>query len=65
MPRRRKPRKCGCVNHLGKPKIQHASKEAAVEMILRRYMKHGAHEVYPCPNKEGVFHVRSIRQHIG
>jgi hypothetical protein len=52
---------CGCRNHLGKPKVKHDGRDAAVEMIITRHMKYGPHEPYECPNMKGVWHVRSIR----
>ena len=51
---------CGCRNHLGKPKVKFASRDAAIGAIVRRHMAHGPHEPYPCPNMEGVWHVRSL-----
>jgi hypothetical protein len=52
---------CGCRNHLGKQKVKHASREAAVDTIIRRHLRHGPHEPYECPHMENVWHVRSIR----
>lgn len=51
---------CGCRNHLGKPKVKFSSRDMAVAAIVRRHMKHGPHEPYPCPKMEGVWHVLSL-----
>lgn len=39
----------------------HKARDKAVEMILKRHLRYGPHEVYECPRKEGVWHVRSLR----
>lgn len=55
---------CGCTNHLGKQKVQHYSIEAALEAIMRRHLPRSGglpHTTYPCPRREGVWHVRSVR----
>ena len=54
---------CQCRNHLGRPKTQHKSKDAALAAILRRHLRHaGACTTYPCPTKTGVFHVATKRK---
>ena len=53
---------CQCHNHIGKPKSQHKTADAALHAIVRRHMRHGGgFTVYPCPTKPGVFHVATVR----
>jgi len=56
------PGSCTCVNHLGNAKVQHHGYDAALKAILRRHLRYGAHSVYPCPTKPGIFHVTSERK---
>ncbi len=50
---------CKCYNHMGSKKILHASHEAAVDAVIKRHMKFGAHRVYECPTEPGRYHVTS------
>lgn len=56
----RKPKDCGCRNHLGAKKQMHKSRQRAIDMILRRHLRYGPHEAYECPKKPGVWHIRSL-----
>lgn len=50
---------CRCINHLGGPKQQHRTKDAALGWIVSQGLRHGAAlEVYPCPTTDR-WHVRS------
>lgn len=53
---------CGCRNHLGAKKQMHKTRDRALEAVLRRHLRHGPHEIYPCPKKEGVWHIRSVNR---
>lgn len=54
---------CGCRNHRGTPKGMHKSRENALAQVLTpRYMNGLPHEVYPCPRKDGVFHIRTKKK---
>lgn len=52
------PRKCECRNHMGTPKIQHPSEDAAIKQIIRRHLRHGEHGIYKCPTSD-AWHVTS------
>lgn len=53
---------CGCRNHLGKKKQMHKTYQSAVDMVLKRHLRYGPHRIYPCPRKEGVWHVKSLNR---
>lgn len=60
---RGKTPQCRCRNHLGKPKTQHKSKDAALKAVMRRHVRHGGPFItYPCPTRPGVFHVATDRK---
>lgn len=53
---------CTCRNHLGRPKQQHKSKQAALDAILRQHLRHGGtFEAYRCPSSDR-WHVRTVRR---
>lgn len=58
---------CGCRNGSGTRKVQHKSREAAVEAAMSpRYLKTGlGHTPYPCPRIPGVWHLRTERKRLG
>lgn len=63
MSKRKRGPACTCRNHLGKPKSQHRSREAAITAIIRRHMRHGGGFIaYPCPTRPGTFHVATERK---
>ncbi len=57
--KRRKQPAWVCTNHMGTPKQQHKTRDAALADIMRRHVRTGkAYRVYPCPTSE-CFHVSS------
>jgi hypothetical protein len=57
----KKPPRCTCTNHIGGPKQQFKTRDAALTAIIRTHAWTGkGYSVYPCPTSDR-FHVRSHR----
>jgi hypothetical protein len=56
--------RCRCTNHMGTQKVLFKSREAAVEALMRRHLRHGTHRIYPCPTVEGRFHITSKKERV-
>ena len=52
---------CGCRNHLGKPKMQHKSRAAAMEVVGRHGRDHA--RAYRCPDSDR-WHVTTVGEGI-
>jgi len=57
MGRSKKKPVCTCTNHLGKPKQQFSTKDAALTIIIRHHMWTGKkYRIYQCPTSN-LFHI--------
>jgi hypothetical protein len=55
---------CTCTNHLGRPKVQHKSKQAALTWMLKHRQVRGMRlEPYRCPTSNR-WHVRTARKRV-
>lgn len=56
--------KCQCRNHLGKPKQQHPSKDAALEAILRRHLYFANCKIVKCKSNPNIWHVVTLKNKL-
>lgn len=56
------PEPCKCRNHKGGKKARYATRELAVNMVLKYHLKHGdSYNIYECPESE-YFHVATKKK---